>query len=155
MMSKILDIASGGVVTHQEKRAWIMLVVSTVAYGVYAGIILSRADGQPLPQVPYAATLLWTIGASILASIVLEIALGVVNPRASRLKDDRDRQIGRLGDYTGQSFVIIGAAAAMLMAMARWDTFWIANVIYLCFFLSAVLGAATKIIAYRKSFPQW
>jgi hypothetical protein len=154
-MSKILDIASGGAVTHQEKRAWIMLVVSTVAYGVYAGIILSRADGQPLPQVPYAATLLWTIGASILASIVLEIALGVVNPRASRLKDDRDRQIGRLGDYTGQSFVIIGAVAAMLMAMARWESFWIANVIYLCFFLSAVLGAATKIIAYRKGFPQW
>ena len=141
--------------THQEKRAWIMLVVSTVAYGVYAGIILSRADGQPLPQVPYAATLLWTIGASILASIVLEISLGVVNPRASRLKDDRDRQIGRLGDYTGQFFVIIGAAAAMLMAMAGWDRFWIANAIYLCFFLSAVLGAATKIIAYRKSFPQW
>jgi hypothetical protein len=154
-MSKIFDIASGGAVTHQEKRAWIMLVVSTVAYSVYAGIILSRAGGQPLPQVPYAATLLWTIGASILASIVLEIALGVVNPRASRLKDDRDRQIGRLGDYTGQFFVIIGAAAAMLMAMARWDSFWIANVIYLCFFLSALLGAATKIIAYRKSFPQW
>jgi cell division protein FtsW (lipid II flippase) len=132
-----------------------MLVVSIPAYGVYAGIILSRAGGQPLPQVPYAATLLWTIGASILASIVLEIALGVVNPRASRLKDDRDRQIGRLGDYTGQSFVIIGAVAAMLMAMAGWDRFWIANVIYLCFFLSAVLGAATKIIAYRKGFPRW
>lgn len=141
--------------THQEKRAWIMLVVSIPAYGVYAGIILSRAGGQPLPQVPYAATLLWTIGASILASIVLEIALGVVNPRASRLRDDRDRQIGRLGDYTGQSFVIIGAVAAMLMAMAGWDRFWIANVIYLCFFLSAVLGAATKIIAYRKGFPRW
>ncbi len=141
--------------THQEKRAWIMLVVSIPAYGVYAGIILSRAGGQPLPQVPYAATLLWTIGASILASIVLEIALGVVNPRASRLKDDRDRQIGRLGDYTGQFFVIIGATAAMLMAMAGWDRFWIANVIYLCFFLSAVLGAATKIIAYRKGFPRW
>jgi hypothetical protein len=148
-------MAPGGVVTHQEKRAWIMLVVSATAYSVYAGIILSRADGQPLPRVPYAATLLWTVGASILASIVLEIALGVVNPRASRLKDDRDRQIGRLGDYTGQSFVIIGAVAAMLMAMAGWDRFWIANVIYLCFFLSAVLGAVTKIIAYRKSFPQW
>jgi hypothetical protein len=142
-------------VTHQEKRAWIMLVVSTAAYGVYAAIILGRAGGQPLPRVPYAAALLWTVGASIVASIVLEIALGVVNPRASRLKDDRDRQIGRLGDYTGQSFVIIGAVAAMLMAMAGWDRFWIANVIYLCFFLSAILGAITKIIAYRKSFPQW
>lgn len=141
--------------THQEKRAWIMLVVSTAAYGVYAGIILSRAGGQPLPRVPYAATLLWTVAASIVAQMAAEIALGVVNPRASRLKDDRDRQIGRLGDYTGQSFVIIGATAAMLMAMAGWDRFWIANVIYLCFFLSAILGAITKIIAYRKSFPQW
>ncbi len=141
--------------THQEKRAWIMLVVSAAAYGAYAGIILSRAGGQPLARVPYAATLPWTVGASILASIAAEIALGVVNPRASRLKDDRDRQIGRLGDHTGQSFVIIGAVAAMLMAMAGWDRFWIANVIYLCFFLSAILGAVTKIIAYRKSFPQW
>jgi hypothetical protein len=40
-------------------------------------------------------------------------------------------------------------------ASAGWDRFWIANVIYLCFFLSAVLGAATKIIAYRKGFPRW
>jgi len=49
--------------------------------------------------------------------------------------------------------VIIGATAAMLMAMAGWDRFWIANVIYLCFILSAILGSVTKIIAYRTSFP--
>jgi hypothetical protein len=66
-----------------------------------------------------------------------------------------DRQIGRLGDYTGQSFVIIGAVAAMMMAMAGWDRFWIANVIYLCFVLSAILGSITKTIAYRRSVPQW
>ena len=140
---------------HQEKRAWIMLVVSVAAYAVYAATVLNRAGGQPLPHVHYAETLLWTVGASILASIVAEIALGVVNPRASRLKDDRDRQIGHLGDYVGSSFVIIGAVAAMLMAMAGWDRFWIANVVYLCFFLSAIVGAVTKIIAYRKTFPQW
>ena len=87
--------------THQEKRAWIMLVVSTVAYGVYAGIILSRADGQPLQLVPYAATLLWTVGAAIGASIVAETGIGVVNRGASRLKDVRDRQIGALGDQVG------------------------------------------------------
>lgn len=141
--------------THQEKRAWILLVVSIAAYATYAAVILNRAGGQPLPRVSYAAVLLWTIGASILASIVLEIGLGIVNPHASRLKDERDRRIGRLGDYAGQSFVVIGAAAAMLMAMAGWDRFWIANVIYLCFTLSAILGSAAKIIVYRKSFPQW
>jgi hypothetical protein len=142
-------------VTHQEKRAWIMLVVSTAAYAAYAAIILSRAGGQPLPRVAYAAVLLWTVGAAIGTSIVAEIALGVVSPGASRLKDVRDRQIGQLGDYVGSSFVVIGATCAMLMAMAGWDRFWIANVIYLCFFLSAILGSVTKIIAYQKTFPQW
>jgi hypothetical protein len=139
--------------THQEKRAWIMLVVSAVTYAVYVAVILNRADGHQLSATPYAATLLWTVGSAIVASIVIEIALGVVNPRASRLKDARDREIGRVGDYTGQIFVIIGATAAMLMAMAGWDRFWIANVIYLGFVLSAILGSVTKIIAYRTSFP--
>ena len=140
---------------HQEKRAWIMLVVSAVAYAVYVAVILNRADGHPLAATPYAATLLWTIGSAIVASIVIEIALGVVNPRGSRLTDARDREIGRVGDYTGLSFVVIGATAAMLMAMAGWDRFWIANVIYLCFVLSAVLGGVTKVIVYRRSLPEW
>ena len=64
-----------------------------------------------------------------------------------------ETSLDHAGDYTGQSFVIIGATAAMLMAMAGWDRFWIANVIYLCFILSAILGSVTKIIAYRTSFP--
>lgn len=140
---------------HQEKRAWIMLVVAVAAYAAYAAIVLSQAGGQPLPRTSYAAVLLWTVGAAIGASIAAETALGVVNPRASRLKDARDRQIGQLGDHVGSSFVVIGAVTAMLMAMAGWDRFWIANVIYLCFFLSAVLGSVTKVIAYRKTFPQW
>jgi drug/metabolite transporter (DMT)-like permease len=142
-------------VTHEEKRAWIRLVVSAIGYATYVIIIVGRADGRPLPDVPYAATLLWTIGAAIAAAIVVEIALGVFNPRASRTTDERDRAIGRLGEQTGQSFVVIGALAAMLMAMADWDRFWIANVIYLCFALSAVLGDITKIIVYRGRLPQW
>jgi hypothetical protein len=141
--------------THEEKRAWIQLLVSVVAYAVYVAIVLSRADGRPLPEVPYAATLLWTVGAAIVASIVIEIALAVVNPRASRVSDVRDREIGQLGERTGQAFVVIGAVAAMLMALAEWDWFWIANVVYLCFMLSAVLSGVTKVVVYRRSFPQW
>ena len=141
--------------THQEKRAWIMLVVSAAAYAAYAAVILSRAGGHPLAGVPYAAALLWTVGAATAASVAAETALGIVNRGDSRLKDERDRRIGTLGDQVGSSFVVIGAVAAMLMAMAGWDRFWIANVIYLCFFLSAILGSVTKVIAYRKGLPQW
>ena len=38
------------------------------------------------------------------------------------------------------------------LAMLRVDTFWIANAIYLCFVLSALLGSIAKIGFYRGSF---
>ncbi|BCJ56580.1 hypothetical protein [Micromonospora endophytica] len=141
--------------THEERRAWIMLMVSLLAYTGYAAVLLSRAEGGSLTATPYVAAMLWTIGGAMVASILAEIGMGVLNPRASRVTDDRDREIGRLGDRVGQAFVVIGAVAAMLMAMAQWHWFWIANVIYLCFVLSAVVGSLAKVIAYRKGVPQW
>jgi hypothetical protein len=141
--------------TLDETRAWARLVAAVVAYGVYVALVVGRADGRPLADVPYAAALLWTIGASIAGATVVETVIRTASPKASRVRDVRDRQIGRLGDYVGQSFVIIGATAALLMAIAGWQRFWIANVIYLCFMLSAVLGNVTKVVVYRGSFPQW
>jgi hypothetical protein len=141
--------------THEEKRAWIRLIVAVLGYSAYVAIMVSRVDGRPLPDVPYVSTLLWTVGAAIGASIVAEIGMAIVLPGASRATDARDREIGRLGDHVGQSFVVIGAVAAMLMAMADWDRFWIANVIYLCFVLSAILGGIAKVIVYRRSLPEW
>lgn len=141
--------------THQEKRAWITLVVTAVTYCSYVAVVIGRAGGRSLPQVTYADALLWTVGGAILTSVVAEIGIGVVNPRASRVKDVRDREIARLGEHTGQAFVVIGAVAAMAMAIAGWDRFWIANVIYLGFALSSVLGSATRIAAYRWGLPQW
>jgi hypothetical protein len=140
--------------TDEEKRAWIRLIVAVVAYGAYLIIILGRAGGGPLTQTPYAATLLWSVGAAIVAAIVAEIPFGA-RSKAGRAKDVRDREIAWRGDYIGQSFVVIGAVSGMLMALAGWDRFWIANVIYLCFVLSAVLGNIAKIGLYHGSFPQW
>jgi hypothetical protein len=107
--------------THEEKRAWIRLIVAVLGYSAYLAVVLSRIDGRALSAVPYAGTLLWTVGGAIVASIVAEAALAVVIPGASRATDERDREIGRLGEHVGQSFVVIGAVAAMLMAMAGWD----------------------------------
>ena len=145
----------GLVMAHEEKRAWIRLVVAILGYLAYVVIVAGRVDDRSLSDVPYASALLWTVGAAIVASIVAEIGMAIVTPGASRATDVRDREIGRLGDHVGQSFVIIGAVAAMLMAIADWDRFWIANVIYLCFVLSAILGGVTKVVVYRRSFPEW
>lgn len=139
---------------HEEKRAWIMLVATVAGYAVYAVITLGRAGPEPLADVSYAAPLLWTIGGTIAATILLTIVLGSAAPE-DRRKDQRDREISRLSEYIGQSFVVIGGLAALAMSLAELDHFWIANVIYLGFFLSAVLGSVARIFAYRRGFQTW
>ncbi|WP_414940810.1 hypothetical protein [Amycolatopsis sp. cmx-11-51] len=138
----------------EEKRAWIMLVVTVCAYAVYLIVVLGRASGA-LVEVPYVAPLLWTVGAAIVASIVLHIAASLVSPEDAGRKDQRDREIGRFGEHVGQSFVVIGGVAALVMAMAELDHFWIANTVYLAFVLSSLLGSIAKVAAYRWGFQKW
>ena len=53
-----------------------------------------------------------------------------------------------LGSAEGRA--IAAAGAALVMAMAKVNYFWIANVIYLGFTLWAVAGSAIKLVAYRR-----
>lgn len=138
---------------YEEKRAWIMLVVSIAAYVGYAAVTLGRAGPEPLAETPYAAPLLWSIGAAIAVSIVLTVAVAATSP--DRATDARDREIDRLGEYIGRSFLVVGGVAALAMSLAELDHFWIANVIYLGFALSAIVGSLVKILAYRRDFQSW
>ena len=137
----------------EEKRAWIFASVSAVTYAVYLVIVLGRVGETPVTQVHYRSALLWMVGVSVVSSIVLNIAVGVGSRGAK--KDQRDREIARFGDHVGQSLVVAGGVAALLLAMVEADYFWIANVLYLGFTLSALLGSTAKIVAYRRGFHPW
>ncbi|MDJ0343472.1 hypothetical protein QMK19_18135 [Streptomyces sp. H10-C2] len=139
----------------EEKRAWIMGGVAVGAYAVYLVIVLGRAGNTPLAEVPYVSALLWTIGAAIVTSIVLNIVVAIASSKDADKKDQRDREIHRIGEYIGQSFVVAGGMTALGMSLAELDYFWISNVIYLAFILSAILGSVAKIVAYRRGFQQW
>ena len=136
--------------SYEEKRTWVYLLASAGTYAVYLVIVLQRAQHTPVAQVPYIAVLLWTSVASVVASTVGHVAFETARPSDSRRADVRDKEIARFGEYVSRWFVIAGAAAALLMAMARWEYFWIANVIYLGFVLWAVAGSALKLVAYRR-----
>jgi hypothetical protein len=152
-MSGLFDM--GAEMSSEEKRAWIMVATTASSYAIYIVIILGRAGETALVNVPYAATMLWTIAIAITASIVLNIAAAIMSPKDANKKDTRDREINRFGEYIGQSFVIVGAVAALLLAMAKQHYFWISNAIYLGFVLSALVGSTAKIVAYRRGFPKW
>jgi len=137
-------------VSYEEKGTWVYLVTSAVAYAVYLAIILGRLRNVPVAEVQYVPVLLWTTGASIVASIVGRVVVETASPSDSRRGDVRDRDVSRLGEYASRWFLVAGAAAALVMAMAKVDYFWIANVIYLGFVLWAVAGSALKLVAYRR-----
>jgi len=139
-----------GAVSYEEKGTWVYLVTSAGAYVAYLAIMLGRVASTPVAQVPYIAVLLWTGGASIVANMAGRMLVETARPGDSRQADVRDKEIYRFGEYASRWFLVAGAAAALVMAMAKVDYFWIANVIYLGFVLWAVAGSVLKLVAYRR-----
>ncbi|MHA7221781.1 hypothetical protein ACX80S_05600 [Arthrobacter sp. RHLT1-20] len=141
--------------SFEEKSAWVMGVLAVAAYAVYLAVVLGLSGSMPLTEVPYVAPLLWTVGGSIAGSIVLHTVIRTFSAKEAGKKDQRDKEIYRFGEYIGQSFLVVGGVAGLVMSMAEVDHFWIANAIYLAFFLSAILGSVAKIVAYRRGFQPW
>ena len=135
----------------EEKSAWIMLFLAIVAYTTYAIWVLTSAAGGALTEAPYVWPMIFTIVGSVVLSILLHIFFA---PQIGK-RDQREREIHRFGEHTGYAFITIGALGAMALAVFEFDYFWIANVVYLCFVLSAILGSIAKIVAYRSGLPQW
>ena len=78
-----------------------------------------------------------------------DVLVETVRPSDSRRSDVRDREISRFGEYASRWPSRRRGRRAGL-AMARWEYFWIANVIYLGFVLWAITGSVLKLVAYRR-----
>jgi hypothetical protein len=146
-----------GTVGAREKQAWAMLVIAVAGLVIYLGLVLTARDGGPLDEVVYQPLMLGTIAAAIVAGIVTSIIFSIQARLADESDlsqpDERDKAIDRMGTNVGQAFLVIGSLAALLMALAEWDWFWIANTIYLGFVLSGIFEGLAKVAAYREGLP--
>ncbi|MDH6182209.1 putative membrane protein [Microbacteriaceae bacterium SG_E_30_P1] len=136
--------------TYEEKGVWVYLVVTLGAYGTYLAIVLGQLAATPVAEIDYVPALLWTIGASIAAAIVLRIVVEMFGPSESQKADARDRDLKRTGDRLGGWPIIAGALGALVLAIVQAEYFWIANSIYLGFAASAVLSSVITIVLYRR-----
>jgi hypothetical protein len=136
--------------SYDERGTWVYLIASATAYAIYLAIIAGRLASTPVTDVSYVAVLLWTTGASIAASTVVRGVVQKATPGDSNRSDVRDKEIYRFGEYASRWFIVAGAGAGFVLAMARVDYFWIANVIYLGFVLWAVGGSVIKLVAYHR-----
>ncbi|GAA4441619.1 hypothetical protein [Phytohabitans houttuyneae] len=139
--------------SFEEKRSWIYAAIAVVVPVAYAVVMLGRIDGTDVADVSYIRPLI----TAIVAAMVLNIAANMVAGMFSRKeevdrKDERDRQIHRIGEFVGFHVMSLAALVPLVLAMTEVDYFWIANALYLAFCLAALGSAVAKIVAYRRGF---
>lgn len=140
--------------TYEEKGTWMFGVVAVVGYTVYLALVLPLL-GAPVSEIAYQWPMAGTILGGIAAGIVGAIIVSISSPKDAGKADQRDKEIDRFGNQVGQSFVVIGAVGALVLALFSVEHFWIANALYLGFVLSAILTVIAKLVAYRRGFQPW
>lgn len=135
--------------SFKERGTWVELLTMVGVFAWYATVILERAGGGPLADVTFRGPMIRAVIISIVLTIVLHIIVAMLNPKDANEEDVRDREIGRFGDYVGMWPLVACAIGALILSIEELDHFWIANVLYVGFFLSAATGAVAKLIAYR------
>jgi hypothetical protein len=139
---------------YEERNVWAGLIVSLVGMTVYVIVVLSQAGGGPLTEVDWVPIMLWTIGGSIVATIVVSILWGILagmsDPDGIGKSDQRDRDIAQMGGRVGQAFLVLAGLGVIVLCAVEADWFWIANIMFFGFALSAMIGGVASVIAYRR-----
>ena len=141
--------------TFMEKSNWVVLVVAVPTLLVYVALVVPQALGKPIAEVSWVQPMIFAIVGFIVANALGNVVVAASNPSEADKNDQRDREIDHFGERIGNWLIIAGACAALVLAMARADHFWIANSIYLGGMAASIVSSATKIVAYRGSFQGW
>ena len=141
--------------TFLEKSNWVALVVAVPTLLVYLALVVPQVLGKPIAEVSWVQPMTFTIVAFIVANILGSIVAAALNPGEAPKKDQRDREIDHYGERVGNWLIIAGSIAALVLAMAMADQFWIANAIFLGGLAGALVSSVTKIAAYHGPFQTW
>ena len=155
-----------------ERTAWAYLITVIVTSGAYLTLMASRLAGEAAEQIDWVAPMLWTLGASIVCTILLTILLTITGTLARSLRlgrsgpreapapcvdvdtatDARDKDIDAIGDRAGLGILGAGFVGALVLAMIDADTFWIGNLLFAFGTLGAIVESTTKLRIYRRGF---
>jgi hypothetical protein len=142
-------------VAFLEKSNWVVLLVAVATLVTYGGTIASQALSKPVAEISWVQPMIYSIVGFIVANIVGNVIAAASNPKEADKHDQRDKEIDRFGERVGNYLLIAGSCAALVLAMAAADRFWIGNAIYFAGILGAMGASVTKIAAYHGPFQKW
>ncbi|MFC7722758.1 hypothetical protein [Nonomuraea recticatena] len=143
-------MGAGTDMSFEEKRAWIYAAIAAGVPVIYFALILRQIPTTDVTQIAYVGPMLAAIGGAIAANIITTIAAALASPKEADKKDERDKQINRLGEHIAFYVMSILALIPLGLTMAESAPFWIAHTLYLAFVLSALTSSIVKIVAYRR-----
>jgi heme/copper-type cytochrome/quinol oxidase subunit 2 len=138
-----------------EKSNWVVLVVAVATLATYGTWTLMQALGKPVVEIEWVQPMIFSIVAFVVLNVVGNVIAAAANPKEADKHDQRDKEIDRFGERVGNYVLITGACAALVLAMAAADRFWIGNAIYFAGILAAMGASVTKIAAYHGPFQKW
>jgi heme/copper-type cytochrome/quinol oxidase subunit 2 len=138
-----------------EKSNWVVLVVAVATLATYGTWTLTQALGKPVAEIGWVQPMIFSIVAFVVLNVVGNVIAAAANPKEADKHDQRDKEIDRFGERVGNYVLITGACAALVLAMAAADRFWIGNAIYFAGILAAMGASVTKIAAYHGPFQKW
>jgi NADH:ubiquinone oxidoreductase subunit 6 (subunit J) len=138
-----------------EKSNWVVLVVAVPTLVVYMALVLPQVLSKPIAEASWVQPMIVAIVGFVVANILGNIVAAASNPSDADKNDQRDREIDHYGERVGNWLIIAGSIAALVLAMAMADHFWIANAIFLGGMAASIVSSAAKIAAYRGSFQAW
>jgi hypothetical protein len=148
--------------TTEERTTWTYLAAVVLSTGAYVAVVLPRALAGPVSEVSWVVPLLWTLGASVAATVGgTVVALSVaaarnaargMDPHADLGTDARDREIARFGSWRGAGVTGFAVPVVLVLAMLEVDHFWIGNAAFAAGVVGAVVETLSKIRAYRRGF---
>jgi len=147
--------------SFEEKSTWITAISQLVVGVWYLVQIVDKAAVTPVADIEYIPELLVLIGASVALTVAATVVVAVFLAARAAAKgdsaeidqsDERDRSISRFAGNIGGYVLGVGMIPAMTLAVLEFDHFWISHAILAPFFVSELVTATIKIVAYRRGF---
>lgn len=136
--------------SYEEKSTWVYAAIAVIIPIAYLATIVPQLATTPVADIEYQVPLLVAVGVAIVAAIVAAIVISISAPSEAGKRDERDRDIGRFGEYVAGSVTMVLVVGPALLSLAEVHWFWISNGLYLAFAIGAFAGALAKIWAYRR-----
>lgn len=134
--------------TPGEKRWWAYGVVALVVPAAYVAYLARQSAA--VTEIDFQRPLLTAAVAGVVLAVMSRIVVDIASPGTAPMRDVRDAEINRLGEYVGGVVCAVGMVVPFGLAIAEAEYFWIANSAYLTWVLSAVAATTVKLVAYRR-----